>query len=125
MSEDEGARYLRDNFVFKIIPMLNPDGVIVGNYRCSLSALDLNRQWSTPSMKIVPENYATKVMMRKTQDSRDILFYCDYHGHSRAKNLFMYGCSNQKADRLKERIFPLLFNKNFENFSFSGCNFSV
>jgi murein tripeptide amidase MpaA len=43
VSEDEGARYLRDNFVFKIIPMLNPDGVIIGNYRCSLSGLDLNR----------------------------------------------------------------------------------
>lgn len=43
VSEEEGARYLRDNFVFKIIPMLNPDGVIVGNYRCSLSGLDLNR----------------------------------------------------------------------------------
>jgi len=42
---------LRDNFVFKVIPMLNPDGVIVGNYRCSLSGLDLNRQWQGPSMK--------------------------------------------------------------------------
>jgi murein tripeptide amidase MpaA len=45
VSEDQGARYLRDNFVFKIVPMLNPDGVIAGNYRCSLAALDLNRQW--------------------------------------------------------------------------------
>lgn len=43
VSEDEVAKYLRNNFVFKIIPMLNPDGVIVGNYRCSLSGLDLNR----------------------------------------------------------------------------------
>ena len=43
VSEDEGARYLRDNFVFKITPMLNPDGVIIGNDRCSLSGLDLNR----------------------------------------------------------------------------------
>ena len=37
------AEILRQNFVFKVIPMLNPDGVIVGNYRCSLSGLDLNR----------------------------------------------------------------------------------
>ena len=37
----------------------------------------------------------------------------------------MYGCSNQKADRLKERIFPFLFHKNTENFSFSNCNFVV
>lgn len=125
VSEDEGARYLRDNFVFKVIPMLNPDGVIIGNYRCSLSALDLNRQWLAPSMKLCPENYSTKVMMKKTQDSRDILFYCDYHGHSRAKNLFMYGCTNQKADRLKERIFPFLFARNTDNFNFNGCNFVV
>ncbi len=38
VSDDEGARYLRNNFVFKIVPMLNPDGVIIGNSRCSLSA---------------------------------------------------------------------------------------
>lgn len=31
------AQALRDHFVFKIIPILNPDGVINGNYRCSLS----------------------------------------------------------------------------------------
>jgi murein tripeptide amidase MpaA len=30
------ARALRDHFVFKIIPIVNPDGVINGNYRCSL-----------------------------------------------------------------------------------------
>jgi hypothetical protein len=39
------AKFLRDNFVFKIVPMLNIDGVIVGNYRCNLSGADLNRQW--------------------------------------------------------------------------------
>lgn len=42
-SDDEGAYELRNRFVFKIVPMLNPDGVIVGNYRCSLSGQDLNR----------------------------------------------------------------------------------
>ncbi len=30
------ARILRDNFIFKIVPMVNPDGVILGNTRCSL-----------------------------------------------------------------------------------------
>ena len=43
VSNDETANTLRERFVFKIVPMLNPDGVIVGNYRCSLSAQDLNR----------------------------------------------------------------------------------
>jgi murein tripeptide amidase MpaA len=43
ISDDPGALFLRETFVFKIIPMLNPDGVVVGNYRCSLSGHDLNR----------------------------------------------------------------------------------
>ena len=34
-------------FIFKIVPMLNPDGVIVGNYRCSLAGRDLNRNYKT------------------------------------------------------------------------------
>jgi murein tripeptide amidase MpaA len=43
LGNEKEAKHLRDTYVFKIIPMLNPDGVIVGNYRCSLSGLDLNR----------------------------------------------------------------------------------
>jgi hypothetical protein len=30
-----------------------------------------------------PEDYSVKMMMRKTLESRDILFFCDFHGHSR------------------------------------------
>lgn len=49
ISDCEEAQILRNNFVFKIIPMLNPDGVINGNYRCSLAGCDLNRRWKYPS----------------------------------------------------------------------------
>ena len=38
------GKSLRKKFVFKIVPMLNPDGVIYGNYRCSLLGVDLNRR---------------------------------------------------------------------------------
>ena len=42
-SQDERAKYLRDTFVFKVVPMLNIDGVVNGHYRCNLSGVDLNR----------------------------------------------------------------------------------
>ena len=57
------AEILRQNFIFKIVPMLNPDGVINGNYRCSLAGCDLNRRWKAPSKVIHPEIYHTKQMI--------------------------------------------------------------
>lgn len=58
------SKMLRDNFIFKVIPMLNPDGVINGNYRCSLAGCDLNRRWKNPSKIIHPTIYNTKRLIK-------------------------------------------------------------
>lgn len=60
LSNHPTARMLRENFIFKIIPMLNVDGVINGNYRCNLFGADLNRQWIDPSRKTHPTIYYAK-----------------------------------------------------------------
>ena len=41
----EYGEYLKEVFLFKIVPMINPDGVVNGNYRFSASGYDLNRKW--------------------------------------------------------------------------------
>ena len=56
------ARVLRENFVFKIVPMLNPDGVINGSARCNLAGVDLNRQWIEPNKKLHGTIYHTKMV---------------------------------------------------------------
>ncbi|XP_074656426.1 uncharacterized protein LOC141909731 isoform X2 [Tubulanus polymorphus] len=86
------AQALRDRYVFKLVPMLNPDGVIVGNYRCSLAARDLNRNYRHPRKDNFPTIYYTKSMMEELSKQHEIVFYCDLHGHSRKNNVFMYGC---------------------------------
>lgn len=42
------------------------------------------------------------------------MVYCDFHGHSRKNNVFMYGCSDRKdaSQCLQERVFPLMMSKN-------------
>jgi len=85
------ARALREHFVFKIVPILNPDGVINGNYRCSLSGQDLNRRWKTPNKILHPVNFCVKKLIRQFAKERELVLYCDLHGHSRRKNIFMYG----------------------------------
>ncbi len=61
LSED--GRALREMYVFKIVPMLNPDGVINGNYRCSLTGQDLNRVWLNPSPDLHPTIYYTRGLL--------------------------------------------------------------
>ena len=89
---------LRDNFVFKLVPMLNVDGVVVGNYRCSLAGLDLNRMWRDPSRRLTPPIYATKALLRRLQEDREVVLFVDLHGHSRKHNVFCYGCEAGKAE---------------------------
>ena len=73
--------------------MLNPDGVIFGNYRASLLGVDLNRRWLKPSRILHPPIYWAKQMMKCTEIMHEkISLFCDVHGHSRKMNVFMYGC---------------------------------
>jgi murein tripeptide amidase MpaA len=45
--------------------MLNPDGVIVGNSRCSLNGRDLNRQYRSVIRDAHPVIWHTKLMLRR------------------------------------------------------------
>ncbi|KAJ8613118.1 hypothetical protein CTAYLR_004801 [Chrysophaeum taylorii] len=87
------AVVLRKHFVFKVVPMLNPDGVINGNYRCSLSGQDLNRHWHLPCRNDHPTIAAFKHLIQayQSRDESRVALFCDLHGHSRAQGLFLYG----------------------------------
>ena len=63
-ADTPAARSLRRDLVLKIVPMLNPDGVVLGNYRCSVAGLDLNRQWADPSEQTMPSIFHLKRLMR-------------------------------------------------------------
>lgn len=38
-------QYLLENYLIKVFPMVNVDGVIYGNFRCDVTGVDLNRRW--------------------------------------------------------------------------------
>lgn len=118
------AKMLRQQFIFKIIPMLNPDGVINGNYRCSLAGCDLNRRWKVPNKNLHPTVYHTKKLIRDLHQERGVLLYADLHGHSRKQNVFIYGCNNKQKPG-ECRVFPLILSKLSGYFDFSSCRFGV
>ena len=121
---------IRSRVVFKVIPFLNPDGVINGHHRTNLSGVDLNRHWTNPQVWRVPpiahlkevghDGHLQPLSPAVSRGSLSlalllflvcgvlaelqligclnsqgrVLFFCDFHGHSRKKNVFMFGCEN-------------------------------
>ena len=131
LSDSPLAVELRRSFVFKVVPMLNPDGVIQGNYRCSMLGVDLNRKWIAPNKFLHPSIYYCKQMIKFLNWERKITLYCDMHGHSRKQNAFFYGCTykNYEAEgRMKNaqlRILPLLCCHKNSSYNFAGCSFKI
>lgn len=55
LGDTHTVRELRDKVIFHIIPMINPDGVVAGNHRCSFIGKDINRCFENPNQKLEPE----------------------------------------------------------------------
>ncbi len=89
-SPDAQASELRRRFVFKVVPMLNVEGVLNGCHRCGLTGEDLNRRWRNPHPVAHPEIFHAKGLAEfcaRVKGEAPYL-YVDYHGHSRL------GCTN-------------------------------
>ena len=122
------AKLLRQVYVIFIVPMLNPDGVIFGNNRCSLSGVDLNRQWKTPIKGLHPTVYTLKALMQAQRRLREVSMYIDLHGHSRKYNVFLYGCDEKKKPKPQVRAFPRFFSMHHvgkKYVCFADCSFHV
>jgi hypothetical protein len=136
------AKRLRQSFEFRIFPMLNPDGVINGNYRCNLAGNDLNRRYKKPSSYLHPTIHHFKAFMHSLLESkRSIFMYCDLHGHSMKRNVFFYGCDtkhrsgsnpaptpNGISDGTHPKLFllfPYLLHQRNSSFHFPDCRFKV
>jgi murein tripeptide amidase MpaA len=86
ISSNAIANTLRNHVIFKIIPMLNPDGVFLGNYRSTVMGLDLNRSWHIatpwchPTLKAAMDMLLTldKNKVRRLYKQQNL----EFHGYS-------------------------------------------
>ncbi|XP_075537419.1 cytosolic carboxypeptidase 1-like isoform X1 [Dermacentor variabilis] len=135
LSDKPVAQRVRETFVFKLVPMLNPDGVINGCHRCSLAGQDLNRQWSFPDPDLHPTIYHTKALLvYLAHQGHTPLVMCDFHGHSRHFNAFLYGCSPSHSWLLHDKpqddddiceVLAAILHQVSPAFTYESCCFDV
>ena len=115
------SHYLRDRCVFRIIPMVNVDGVVLGNFRTGIMGRDLNRCFHLVG------KYNEISLIRKIAEESKPETFIDFHGHSSKKNVFIYGPDYKIEDRqyLMCRVFPKLISKKTEAFRYYSCMFRI
>ncbi len=47
-------REILDSIIFKVVPMINVDGVVHGNTRAELTGVDPNRMWKRTMKRLCP-----------------------------------------------------------------------
>lgn len=121
---DPRGAVLRDNFVFVIVPMLNPDGVYRGHFRSDTQGLNLNRYYLFPTFNDHPSIYAARQIILNLHQSKRLFFYCDLHAHATKKGCFVFGNNLNFRDQVLSRLFPKLLSLNSEYFEYNSCCFS-
>ncbi|KAK8892202.1 hypothetical protein M9Y10_029425 [Tritrichomonas musculus] len=127
-SKQPSAEYLLNHFIFKIIPMVNIDGVIDGYHHIGLDGENLNHVWGNPDSRKHPVIYHIKSLMNDVNKGAGIAAFIDFHGTSSEHGTFLYGCPFNDNDKNisftsinKENLFPKILSSLCDSFSIEKC----
>ena len=126
-SNSEAARSLRELFCFYMVPMMNPDGVVIGNFRTDLVGDDMNRQYIKPSAKYHPSVIALRMYLQEVKMQRKVVGLIDLHGHSTRAGVFTYGPQLASTDTLSDfvKVYPWMIAQKTAMFRFEKCTYTV
>ncbi len=77
-----------------------------------------------------PTVFATKALLKISHKEHGVALFSDLHGHSRKKNIFMYGCVAPTAEKnghktnAQIKAFPFLLTQQHRYASFKDCTFA-
>jgi len=150
--DSPAAVKLRERVTFVVVPMLNPDGCALGNYRTDSMGVDLNRAWRNADVRKGEwvgtgtfaehkaaekkiEQYPTlrhaMALARKyaNSDTHALEFYIDIHAHSTSKSSFFFVNNPHDEDDVErwERIaaLPKLMDHNCAALEAPGFSLSA
>eukprot|EP00347_Sterkiella_histriomuscorum_P018404 403345634 len=124
MSNTKQSKILLENYIFKVIPLLNPDGVYRGYFRLDTYNHNLNRFYLDPNPQFQPTIYAARQAVIQQQNYGNLHIYLDLHGHAVKKGCFIFGNALKGEDQAQNMVFAKLISLNCLNFDFAECSFA-
>ncbi|GAX73857.1 hypothetical protein CEUSTIGMA_g1307.t1 [Chlamydomonas eustigma] len=124
---DPRAAALRRAFVFKLVPLVNPDGVYHGCYRTDTRGQNLNRYYlGSPDKDYQPSVWAIKQLLLyyAHHPMQKLEYYIDLHAHANKKGVFVYGNAHNGEEQLMSLLYSRLVALNHPAFDFLACNFT-
>jgi murein tripeptide amidase MpaA len=129
LKKDIRSQTLRELFEWWIVPMVNPDGVIVGNYRNNLQGKDMNRHFfpdklDDPDALQHGRCHEVELLRSYLKENSDglLTMFLDIHAHSIEHSIFTY---SPLPDGVKDvnttRQFAMILNDLSPYFSLKSC----
>ena len=119
-SNNQINKLLLDNFIFKLIPIINVDGVSNGYFRLNTEGYNLNRCYLGPSQKIFPENYAITKLFYFYSSNYKVRYYFDLHADMNTRGVYTFGNALKIFEEHVENVlFSFIFKINSSHVDFS------
>ncbi len=111
--------------MFKIVPVLNPDGVWRGYFRTDNMGNNLNRFYNSPSITEQPSIYAVKSLALDLHATGQLCFYIDLHGHISMQGCFIFGNHiDNEENHIKNVMFGRIMGVNCSYFDIQDSSYS-
>ncbi|CAM9717313.1 unnamed protein product, partial [Heterosigma akashiwo] len=122
---DPRARALRRRYVFRLVPMLNPDGVCHGHTRHDTLGQNLNRHYTAPDPETAPAIFAVREAMHYLKERCALTAYFDCHAHNTKRGCFVFGNQLDGVRQQTDNQFVAqLMALNTQHFEYAACKFS-
>ena len=131
LSKEVICHKLRDLFEFWIAPIVNPDGVVIGNYRCNTQGKDMNRHFfaddDPEGLKIrLTEVELIRSYLKQNMPQGENMFrlFLDIHAHSAQNSIFVYApVDEEPSNNQIIKRFPMILDNLSPYFQYDNCKF--
>ena len=124
LGSDPRAKAAREKWVFKLMPMLNPDGVARGYQKSNSKGENLNKCYTEPSQTLHPGVYAAKMIATHHAGNKTLEYYVDLHANAAKQGVCVLGNALDGARQVDNVVFARLMDLYTKHLDYSGCGFS-